>query len=539
MQRKWSARAEPAGGPASPRSAGRCGAEAFDRLAARITRAPGERESLPVEAPFTGEILGRLPRGIAADVAEADRRARAAQRAWAATPVAARARALLRFHDRLLDRRDEALDLIQLESGKSRRHAVEEVADIANVTRYYAKCGPGILRPRRRRGAVPWLTATWEHRHPRGVVGVIAPWNYPLSLAVGDAIPALIAGNAVILKPDRQTSFTALWAAGLLHEAGVPTDVFQVVTGEGPEVGPALVDAVDYIAFTGSTATGRQVARQAAGRLIGATLELGGKNPLIVLGDADLDRAVGGAVRACFASAGQLCISTERVLVHASIHDRFVERFVEATRALRLGAALDYDADIGSLTSRRQLEAVEAHVRDAVAKGAAILTGGRARPDIGPLFYEPTILAGVTPAMKLYGEETFGPVVAVYAFASIDDAVERANDTRYGLNASIWTRDTALGRSVATRVQAGTVNINEGYGAAWGSVDAPMGGFKDSGVGRRHGAEGMLKYTEPQTIAVQRLIPIAPMPAIGLGPARWGDALSLLLRLLRRAPGVR
>ncbi len=256
-----------------------------------------------------------------------------------------------------------------------------------------------------RRGALPGLTSTREYRHPKGVVGNISPWNYPLTLAVTDALPAFMAGNAVVLKPDRQTSFTALLAAELLDEAGLPRDLFVVVTGEGWETGPALIGEVDYIAFTGSTATGRTVARQAGERLTGCSLELGGKNAMIVLGDADLERAVKGTVRGCFSNAGQLCLSIERLFVQDSICDHFAKRFAQRTRNLKLGSALDYTVDVGSLISQRQLDTVSEHLPDAVEKGATVLAGGRPRPDLGPLFYEPTVLTDVRAGMTLFADE--------------------------------------------------------------------------------------------------------------------------------------
>jgi succinate-semialdehyde dehydrogenase/glutarate-semialdehyde dehydrogenase len=370
-----------------------------------------------------------------------------------------------------------------------------------------------------------------------GVVGIIAPWNYPLSMAVTDAIPALMAGNAVVLKPDQKTPFTALWAVELLREVGLPADLFQVTTGEGSVLGTPLIESCDAIQFTGSTATGRKVARQAGERLIHCSLELGGKNPMIVLADADLEAAVEGAVRGCFSSAGQLCISIERLYVHEAIYYRFVERLVQEIKALRLGGGLDWDADMGSLISGEHLAKVDAHVRDAVAKGATVLAGGKARPDLGPCFYEPTLLADVTPEMTLFAEETFGPVVAISRFESIHEVVERANASCYGLNASLWTTDLELGHRIATRLQCGTVNINEAYAAAWASVDAPMGGFKDSGLGRRHGAEGILKYTEPQTIAIQRGLPLAA--PTGMPDEVFSRAMSTTLKALRRIPGLR
>ena len=495
------------------------------------------REAIPVTVPFTGEPLGRIPRCTEADVDQAIRRARAVQAAWAEVPLDERAAFLVRFHDLVLARREEALDLIQLESGKARQHALEEVFDTALVARHYAIHGPGYLKPKRRMGALPGLTTAWEHRHPVGVVGVIAPWNFPLILSITDLLAAVMAGNAVVLRPDVQSSFTALWAVDLLLEAGVPQGIVNVVTGEGHELGPHIIDRVDYVMFTGSTRTGKTVARQAADRLIGFSLELGGKNPMLVLPDANVDSAVDGAVRGSFIGAGQVCVSIERIYVDASIAEEFTARFVERVHALRLGAALDYSVDVGSLTTGKQLATVAEHVRDAVSKGATVLAGGRARPDLGPLFYEPTILSGVRPGMIAYAEETFGPVVSVYPVGSTEEAVERANDTRYGLNASVYSRSTRRGREVASRLRAGTVNINEAYAASWGSTSSPIGGMKESGFGRRHGDEGILKYTEAQTIAVQRALPLAPPPFMSV--ERYEQMMSRVVRLVRRVPGLR
>jgi len=452
-------------------------------------------------------------------------------------PFAERARIFLRFHDALLDAQEEILDLIQLESGKARKHAFEEVLDTAIVTRFYAVHAADILAPKARKGALPGLTQAWQYQHPKGVVGIISPWNYPLSMGITDAIPALLAGNAVLAKPDLQTPFTLLWAIDLLIGCGLPEELMLVVAGAGTELGPFILEASDYVQFTGSTATGRLIARQAGQLLTGCSLELGGKNPMLVLADADLEAAVAGAVRGCFSSAGQLCISIERLYVHDSLHDRFLAELVRATSRLKLGGALDWSCDVGSLASVKQLATVTRHVDDAVAKGARVEVGGKARPDLGPLFFEPTILTGVVPGMTLYAEETFGPVVSVYPFASNQQAIELANATEYGLNASIWSRDTDLARRMATRIQSGTVNVNEAYAAAWASVDGPMGGFKNSGLGRRHGSEGILKYTDAQTVAVQRGMAIAaPTGVPDEVFSRW---MTGALRALRRMPGLR
>ena len=506
----------------------------LDRLAGRAVAA-GPRELLPVEMPATGTVLGHVPRGTADDVAAAAEAAHAAQREWRRLPARQRSQVLLRFATLLLGRQGEVLDLIQLENGKARRHAFEEVIDVAQVCRYYARTAPRYLRPHRRAGALPALTQTWEYHHPKGVVGVISPWNYPLTLGISDALPALAAGNAVIAKPDSQTPYTALWAAELLEEAGLPPGVLQVVTGSGQELGTPVIEHCDFLMFTGSTRTGRLVAAQAAGRLIDYSMELGGKNAILILSDADLGRAVPGAVRAAFSSTGQLCISMERMYIEEAVWEQFVPRFVRATRSLRLGHSLDYRHDIGSLISAKQLDTVARQVNDATSKGATLLAGGRARPDIGPYFYEPAVLTGASPAMTLYAEETFGPVISLYRVSGVEEAVRQANDSCYGLNFSVWTRDTARGRAVARRLEAGTVNVNEAYAATWGSVDAPMGGWKDSGVGSRHGEHGILKYTDAQTVAVQRLLPIAPPARVP--PAGYARVMTAAMRALQRLPG--
>ena len=526
----------PGAGPAGATGPSRP-ARVDDLLRRRLTAlvpASGSAPSVTSTAPFDGQPIAGLPQCSPDDVTAAAERARAAQARWARTGFGERAEVFLRFHDLVLEHRDTFMDLIQWENGKARRDAFLEVADVANTARYYARTAARTLAPSRRTGLIPGLTEVHELHHPRGVVTIISPWNYPLSLGVGDTIPALMAGNAVVQKADNQTALTALFALDLARRAGLPDDLWQIVLGRGSAIGTPLLDIADYVMFTGSTASGRHIAREAGERLIDCSLELGGKNAMVVLDDADLTRTVEGAVRACFSSSGQLCISIERMYVADAVFDRFVPAFVEAVRSMTIGAAFDYSAQMGTLTSAEQLGVVSAHVDDAVAKGATVLTGGRPRPELGPYFYEPTVLTDVDSSMTCWREETFGPLVSIYRVGSDDEAVEAANDTAYGLNASVWSRSAARGRAVAARLRAGTVNVNEAYAAAWGSIDAPMGGMGDSGLGRRHGAVGIVKYTETQTIARQRLMNLAP-PLQRLGDDGFARVMTTALSLMKKA----
>lgn len=485
--------------------------ELLDTLRAHVVSSTSD--TVTSTAVYTGGELAVLPRSSQEDVLTAVQRARMAQKDWAATGFAEHAEIFERFRGLLLKHREELSDLVQAETGKSRRDAFEELGEPVLVTGYYARTAARVLAPRKRAGVLPFAVGATELRPPKGVVGIISPWNYPLALSMADSVPALLAGNAVVLKPDSQTCLSPLLAVELLHRAGLPAGVLQVVLGDGPVVGTALVDSADFIGFTGSTRTGIEVAKRAAARLVGCSLELGGKNPMLVLDDVNLAAAVDVAVRGCFANAGQLCLAMERIYVHESIFDAFAERFVAATEKLKLGAAFDYSVDVGSLVSQGQLKTVTEHVDDARAKGARVLAGGRPRPDLGPFFYEPTILAAVTPEMTCYASETFGPVVSLYPFRTDEEAVQLANETEYGLNASVLGRDVGRASALGARIRAGTVNINDGVVSAYGSTDAPMGGMGASGLGRRHGAEGILKYTEAQTVAVQR-VPV-------LSPPKW------------------
>ncbi|QLQ11402.1 MAG: succinate-semialdehyde dehydrogenase (NADP(+)) [Nocardioidaceae bacterium] len=508
--------------------------QAVRRLTARV-RASGDSTQL-VCSPIDGAPLGMIPQSSPEDVAAAFARARAAQRRWAHVPVVERQRLLLGLHDLILQQREEITDLIVSESGKARKHAFDEVMHVAMTARYYGLKSAAHLASDHRSGVLPGLTRVQVNHVPKGVVGIISPWNYPFTMALADGLPALMAGNAVVAKPDAQATLTALLGMRLLEEAGFPVDLWQIVAGSGEVIGTEITQRADYVCFTGSTATGRLIARQCADRLIGCSLELGGKNPMLVLRDADPDRAAEGAVRAAFSNSGQLCVSMERLFVADQIYDRFAARFVERTRAMTFGDPMQWATDMGPLVSQDQLDKVTAHVDDAVAKGATVLTGGRPRADLGRYFFEPTILEGVTPAMTCFGSETFGPVISLYPFHSETEVIDRANEGSYGLNASIYSRDVSRARALAARIRCGSVNINEAFAASFASLDSPMGGMRDSGSGRRQGSEGIRRYVELQTVAAQRLMKLGPLP--GMSDEQWGALLvrnERIMRKLRRA----
>ncbi|TYL50381.1 succinic semialdehyde dehydrogenase [Agromyces mariniharenae] len=488
-------------------------------------------ETTAVPTPSTGETLYELPRSNADDVRDAVARARLAQLAWARAGFATRRRILLRANDLILDRREQLLDLVQLETGKTRGQAVEEVYQAASVTRYNALSARRVLRGRGRRAGVPLAMTTRVRYRPKGVAGVITPWNYPLSLAAMDVVPALAAGCAVVQKADDQAALTVLALRRAFIDAGVPEALWAVVAGPADEVGEALTDHVDYICFTGSTAVGRRIAEKAGRRLVGASLELGGKNAVIVLDDVDPERTAADVAYACFSSMGQLCVSTERIYVHRAIAGPFTSALVDRIATAKLGTSLDFGSDFGSLASAGQLERVEAHLDDAVAKGATVIAGGRARPDLGPWVFEPTVVTGVTPDMRIHAEETFGALASLYLVDSEEEAVVAANASEYGLNASVFTRSRRRARRIADALEAGSINVNEGYRGSFGSVDAPMGGVKASGLGRRNGPEGLLRFVEP--ITVSRATGVIPLPTSGRDFAVLAGPFMLLARVLR------
>ncbi|MCW2750272.1 MAG: gabD2, partial [Aeromicrobium sp.] len=367
---------------------------------------------------------------------------------------------------------------------------------------HYIKRAPKLLKDRKHAGPVPMLSNSTEVRRPKGVVAIIAPWNFPFATGISDTIPALIAGNGVVLKPDNKTALSPLLGIRLLEEAGMPAGLVQVICGEGPDVGGPMLANADYVMFTGSTATGRIIGELAGKNLIGCCLELGGKNPMLVLEDANVDEAVHAALFGGFGNSGQICMHIERLYVHDSIYDEFRDKFIAATKGLNVDATYDFGPDMGSLVSVEQRDRVIAHVEDAKAKGAKVLVGGEARPDLGPAFFEPTILEGITNHMLAATTETFGPVVGLYRFTTEDEAIDLANDTEYGLNASVWSKDIKHALEVARRIDSGNVNVNDILATAFASKGTPSGGLKQSGVGARHGDQGLLKYTDAQNLAV-------------------------------------
>jgi acyl-CoA reductase-like NAD-dependent aldehyde dehydrogenase len=456
--------------------------------------------------PATGEVIAKVPDLTAEQVQEMAARGRAAQPAWEALGFEGRGRVLLRAQKWLLDNAERMIETIVSETGKTWEDAqIAEISYGANAFGFWAKNAEKYLADERVRSSALLLKGKkliLRYR-PLGLIGVIGPWNYPLTNSFGDCIPALAAGNSVILKPSEVTPLTSLLAAEMLRECGLPDDVFQVATGLGA-TGAALIDEVDMIMFTGSTATGKKVMAKAAESLTPVSLELGGKDPMIVLSDADLERAANAAVYYSMQNSGQTCISVERVFVEEPVYDEFVAKVVEKAKALRQGAPSGPGSvEVGAITFPRQMEIIEDHVNDAVAHGARAVVGGKRREGAGD-FFEPTVLLDVTPDMKAMREETFGPTLPIMKVKDAEEAIRLANDSQYGLAASVYTKDVERGEQIARRIESGAVCVNEAM-TNYLALELPMGGWKASGLGARHGAGGIRKYCRQQALLVSRL----------------------------------
>ncbi len=465
-----------------------------------------EQKIVPVN-PATGEVLRQLECAGEAEVEAAVARARAAQAAWAELGLRRRIAVLCEFQAKLHESKSGIAAAITREAGKPLVEAlVTEVLVVLDAARFLIDNAWALLRDERvpHGNLATKLKSGWLVREPHGVIGIISPWNYPFSIPATETLAALVAGNAVVLKPSELTPLVALELASLLHAAGVPRDVFQVVVGEGA-AGAALLRApIDKLVFTGSVATGTRIGAAAAERLLPVVLELGGKDPMLVLEDADVDVASSAAVWGAFVNAGQACLSVERCYVHRSLYESFSKSCAEKTKQLRVGNGMDAQTDVGPMIHERQLRIVESHVEDAKARGARVLAGGARLPELGVNFYAPTVLADVTQDMRIMREETFGPVLPVMAFDSDDEAIRLANDSEYGLAASVWTRDRKRGERVARRIHAGTVMVNDVI-SCFGISEAPHGGVKASGVGRTHGRFGLDEMVRVKYLDIDRM----------------------------------
>jgi acyl-CoA reductase-like NAD-dependent aldehyde dehydrogenase len=491
----------------------------------------GERRRYRASSPATLAPIGEFECANEGDVRAAVERARKAQAAWGVLPVAERAQFLWRLLDQFVARQDEILDAVIAETGKARSEAISmEVFACCDAITYYAKRAPKFLAPERRGihgvlGFAKRLTLVYK---PLGVVGLITPWNGPVVLAVNPLVQAIAAGNAVVHKPSEVTPFSALLVKKLTEAAGWPVDLYQVLQGDGA-TGAALIESgVNKISFTGSVATGRRVAEACGRSLIPCTLELGGKDAMIVCADADLDRAAQGALIGSCMNTGHYCCGTERIYVADPVYDAFVGRVVEGAKRLRQSDSGEFD--VGAVFWDKQLSIIESHMQDAVAKGARVLVGGRRNPALKGLYYEPTVVVDVNHGMDLMTKETFGPIVAIQRVKSEEEAIALANDSEYGLNGNVWTTDLAKGQRIAERIETGGVCVND-MAMTYGVPEAPFGGVKTSGVGAVNGPQGLRSYCHAHPILSDRR---------GRGPLQGGypytrkaeDGMQKFIRLL-------
>ncbi len=498
----------------------------------------GESTAISSYAPATGDLLGEVPTLDSAAVRASVERARRAQRAWAARSVDDRCEALRRYRDAVIEQKDELVLLLSRETGKPLQEALlHEVAVVSSLIGYFTERADDLLAPREIPLTLFKHRRSFVHYVPRGVVGVISPWNFPFLLPMRDVLLALLAGNAVVLKPSEVTPLIALAAKRLWDEAGLDPDLFQIVTGDGT-TGAALIDAgIQFCVFTGAVSTGRRVAAACGERLIPCVMELGGKAPLIVTADVDVERAARGAVFGAFSNAGQICISVERVFVHERVADAFCGRVVELTNELRVGDPASGEVDVGAIIFPKQLSIVEAHISDALEKGATLLTGGR-RLDGPGQFFAPTVLGKCDPSMSVMTKEIFGPILPIMRVRSDDEAVSLANDSDLGLNAYVFARDTRYGHELAERIEAGNVVVNDVLSNA-GCPEAPFGGIKQSGFGRMMGDESLREMCDVKHISVDRIAPSNdplwfPYSKTGLAIAKAATDLVLGASPMRR-----
>jgi succinate-semialdehyde dehydrogenase/glutarate-semialdehyde dehydrogenase len=464
-------------------------------------------ETIPSIDPATGKILAQFERTLPSALPEFMARARAAQSAWCAVPIEQRCAFLRVLRERLMASRDALADAVVAESGKPRVEAL--FADIfvaLDTAQYFSKNGAWLLRSER----VPHHSTAAKAKSgrivydPVGIIGIISSWNYPLAIPMSQIIPAVVAGNAIICKTSDYTPHCGALIEKLFADAGFQENLVTVIQGGG-EVGQALIDAApDKIMFTGSVATGRRVAEACAKKLIPSVLELGGKDAMIVLADANLDVAASAAVWGSYTNCGQVCLSIERLFVEQSIEEKFLALCVEKTKKLRLGPGCDPATDVGPLIRTQHVQRMSDLVHDAVARGARVLCGGQPRPDLGPNFFEPAVIAGVSSSMKLFQEETFGPILAVQSVKDAEQAVACAKDSEFALAASVWTKDAKRGQAIATRLRAGAVMVNDAI-SYFGMAEAPHGGCGASGWGRAHGKAGLLEMVQTKYIDVDRL----------------------------------
>ncbi|MEZ5344742.1 MAG: aldehyde dehydrogenase family protein [Pyrinomonadaceae bacterium] len=458
--------------------------------------------------PATGEEVGRVKNFSKEEVKAAVERSRSAFQIWRKTPFEERRRIVMRAREVILAEMDGIAGLISDEMGKPVAEALStEIAPVLDLMQYFAKNTEKLLRPEKRGIGLLGLMGRLSKiiYKPLGVVGIIPAWNFPFSIPLGEVVMSLMAGNTVVLKPSELTPLTGEKIAEIFEIARLPKNVLQVTTGDG-KTGAALVDAgVNKIMFTGSVATGKKIAENAAKHLTSVVLELGGKDPMVVFADANLEKAASAAVWGAFTNSGQACSSVERLYVEEKAAERFTRMLVEKTEKLRQGKGSDPETDIGSMSSETQTKIVEDHVEEFRNAGAKILTGGKRNEDLGSVFFEPTVISGARNKMLPMREETFGPTLPVATFRTEDEAIELANDTDFGLTASVWTGDLRRGRRVAEKILAGTVNVNEVL-YTHGIGQTPWGGFKDSGYGRTHGKEGLMELVATQHIHVNRFL---------------------------------